>query len=101
MNDAMNIRKVFSSVSPTQRVHRLKKEQSHSKKRNFERDLGEEKESDQHERQNAPIPETAITRNEKEKREQRNFKEKSADSKTDAEKCNRKEAVGALVDIRI
>ena len=54
MNDAMNIQKVFSPISPTQRVRRQKKEYPDSQKRRFERDLEEEKDGEKNEKQ-APL----------------------------------------------
>ena len=54
MNDAMNIRKVLSPLSPTQRVGRLKKEYPDSQKRQFERDLEEQKDGGKDEKQDAP-----------------------------------------------
>jgi len=51
MNDAMNIQKVFSPISPTQRVRRLKKENPDSQRKGFERDLAEEKEGEENEKQ--------------------------------------------------
>ena len=55
MNDTMNIQKVFSPISPTRRVRRLKKENPDSQRRGFERDLEEEKDGEKNALQNAPL----------------------------------------------
>jgi len=101
MNDAMNIQKVFSPISPTQRVHRLKKEHPDSQKRGFERDLEEEKDGEKNEKQGAPILEMAKASDDKDKREEENFKEGSADSGTDIKKRNSHGTVGTLLDIQV
>ena len=88
MNNIMNIQKVFSPISPTQRVQHLKKEHPDSKKRSFERDLEEEKDGEKNEKQEAPL-QMAKTSNER------------ADPDADAKKHNGHGAtIGALVDIR-
>lgn len=98
MNDTMNIQKVFSPISPTQRIHRLKKEHPDSQKRGFERDLEEEKDD---EKQDAPTLKMAKANIEKEKRERGNFNEGSADPGADIEKRNSYGTVGTLVNIRV
>lgn len=88
MNDAMNIQKVFSPISPTQRVHRLKKKHPDSQQRGFERDLEEEKEGEKNEKQEDPL-------------EMAKTSDKRADSDADVKKHNNHGAtVGTLVDIR-
>ena len=101
MNDVMNIQKVFSPISPTQRVHRLKKKHPDSQQRGFERDLEEEKEGEENEKQGAPILEMAKTSDEKEKREEGNFKEGSADPGAELKKRTSHGSVGTRVDIQI
>ena len=101
MNDAMNIQKLFSPISPTQRVHRLKKEHPDSKKRGFERELEGEKDGEKNEKQGAPILEMAKASDEKEKREEGNVKEGSADPGSDIKKRNSHGTLGTLVDIRV
>jgi len=100
MNDAMNIQKVFSPISPTPRVHRLKKEHPDSQKKGFERDLEEEKDDEKNEKQDAPTLKMAKANIEKEKREQGNFNEGSADPGADIKKRNSYGTLGTLVDIR-
>ena len=83
MSDVMNIRKVFSPISPTHGVHRLKKKHPDSKQKGFEKDLEEEKED------------------EKEKREEGNFSGESADPGADIKKRNTHGTVGTRVDIQV
>lgn len=88
MNDAMNIQKVFSSISPMQGVRRLGKEHPDSKKRSFERDLEEEKDGGKNEKQEAPL-------------EMAKTSDKRVDLDADDKKHNNPGAtVGTLVDIR-
>lgn len=88
MNDAMNIQKVFSPISPTQGVRRLEKEHPDSKKRSFDRDLEEEKDGGKNEKQEAPL-------------EMVKASDKRADPDVDVKKHNSSGAtVGTLVDIR-
>ena len=55
MNDAMNVQRVFSPLSPTQRVRRLGKEHPDSKKRSFERDLEQEDDGENDGKQEVPL----------------------------------------------
>jgi hypothetical protein len=88
MNNTMNIQRVFSPISPTQRVHRLKKEHPDSKKRSFERDFEEEKDGEKNEKQGDPL-------------EMAKTNDKRADPDADVKKHNNHGAtIGALVDIR-
>jgi hypothetical protein len=101
MNDTMNIQKVFSPISPAQRVHRLKKEHPDSQKKGFERDLEEEKDGEKDEKEGAPILETAKVSNEEKKPEEGNLKEGSADPSAEIKKHNSHGTVGTLVDIQV
>lgn len=101
MNDAMNIQKMYSPISPTQRVHRLKKEHPDSQKRGFERDLEEEKDDEKNEKQGAPTLKMAKANDEKEKREEGNLNEGSADPGADINNRNSHGTVGILVDVRV
>lgn len=101
MNNAMNIQKVFSTISPTQRVHRLKKESPDSKKRGFERDFEQEKDDEKNEKRGAPTLKMEKANDEKEKREEENFNEGSADPGADIMKRNSRGTVGTMVDIRV
>ena len=101
MNNAMNIQKVFSPISPAQRVRSLKKEHPDSQKRRFERDLEEKKDDEKDEKQGAPTLEMTSANNEKGKEEERNFKKESSDPGVDIEKQNSRDIVGTLVDIRV
>ena len=101
MNDAMNISKVFSPISPTQRVQHLKKEHPDSQKRGFERDLEEEKDDEKNEKRGAPTLKMAKANDEKKKREEGNLNEGSADPGAGIMKRNSHGTVGTLVDIRI
>ena len=88
MNDTMNIRRVFTPISPTQRVRRLGKEHPDSKKRSFERDFEEEKDGEKKGKQEVPL-------------EMVKTSDKRADHDADAKKHNNHgAAVGTLVDIR-
>ena len=88
MNDAMNIQKVFSPISPTQGVRRLGKEHPDSKKRSFESDLEEEKDGGKNEKQEAPL-------------EMAKASDKGVDPDADVKKHHSPgTAVGTLVDIR-
>ena len=98
MSDVMNIRKVFSPISPTHGVHRLKKKHPDSKQKGFEKDLEEEKED---EKQETPILERAKASDEKEKREDGNFSGESADPGADIKKRNTNGTVGTRVDIQV
>ena len=89
MNDVMNIQKVFSPISPTQRVHRLKKKHPDSQQKGFERDLEEEKEGEKNEKQGPPILEMVKTSDE------------TADPDADLTKrSNHGVTVGTRVDIQ-
>ena len=89
MSDVMNIQKVFSPISPSQRVRRLKKENPDSQRRGFERDLEEEKNGEENEKQGAPILEMVKTSGE------------MADPDADLKKRNNHGAtVGTRVDIQ-
>ena len=101
MNDTMNIQEVFPHISPTHRIHPLKKEHPDSQKRGFERDLEEEKDGEKGEKQGAPILQMAKLSDEKEKREGGKFKEGSADPGADIKKRNGQPTVGTRVDIRV
>ena len=101
MNDIMNIQKVLSSISPTQRVHRLKKKHPDSQQKGFERDLDEEKDGEKDEKQGTPILEMVKVSDEKEKREEGAFKEGSSDPNADIKKRNSHGSVGTLVDIQV
>ena len=83
MSDVMNIRKVFSPISPTHGVHRSKKKHPDSQQKGFEKDLEEAKED------------------EKEKREEGNFSGESADPGADIKKRNTHGTVGTRVDIQV
>ena len=98
MSDVMNIRNVFSPISPTHEVHRLKKKHPDSKQKGFEKDLEEEKED---EKQGTPILERAKASDEKEKREDGNFSGESADPGADIKKRNTNGTVGTRVDIQV
>ncbi len=98
MSDVMNIRKVFSPISPTHRVHRLKKKHPDSQQKGFEKNLEEEKED---EKQGTPILERAKASDEKEKREEGNFTGESADPGADIKKRNTHGTVGTRVDIQV
>ena len=100
MNDAMNIQKVFSPISPTHRVHRLKKKHPDSQQKGFEKDLEEEKEDEKNGKQGAPILERTKASDEKEKREEGNFTEGSEDPSADIKKRNSHGTVGTRVDIQ-
>ena len=101
MNNAMNIQKVFSPISPAQRVRSLKKEHPDSQKRRFERDLEEKKDDEKDEKQGAPTLEMTSANTEKRKGEERNFTKESADPGADIKKHNSSDIVGTLVDIRV
>ena len=101
MSDVMNIQKVFSPISPTQRVRRLKKEYPDSQERRFEGDLEEEKDGEKNEKQGAPTLERTKAHDEKEKREEENFTKGSADPDADMKNRNSHGRVGSLVDIRV
>ncbi len=102
MNDAMNIRKVFASISPTQRIRRLKKEDPDSQKRRFQGDLEEEKEGEKkNEKQNTPTLEMTKTNDEKGKREDGNSRKGSSDPDAGIKKRNDHDPVGRLVDVRV
>ena len=100
MSDVMNIRKVFSSISPTQRVHRLKKKHPDSQRKGFERDLEEEKEGEENEKQGAPVLEMTKASDEKGKRKKGDLKEGSADPGAELKKHNNHGTVGNRVDIQ-
>ena len=88
MNDVMNIQKVFSPISPTQRIHRLKKKHPDSQQRGFERDLEEEKDGEENEKQEISL-------------EMVKTSDKRADHDADAKKHhNHGATVGTLVDIQ-
>ena len=88
MSDVMNIQKVFSPISPTPMVHRLKKKHPDSKQKGFEKDLEEEKEGEKNEKQEVPL-------------EMVKTSDKRADPDADVKKHNNHgAAVGTLVDIR-
>jgi len=88
MNDAMNVQKVFTPISSTQRVRRLKKENPDSQRRGFERDLEEEKEGEKNALQNATL-------------EMVKTSDETADPDADLKKRNNHgETVGTRVDIQ-
>jgi len=101
MNGAMNIQKVFSPISPTHRVGRLKKEHPDSQKKRFEGDLDEQKDGDKNEKQGIPILETTKASGEKGKRKEGKFKNGLPDPSADMKKHDSSDVVGALVDIRV
>jgi len=101
MSDVMNIRKVFSPISPTHGVHRIKKKHPDSKQKGFEKDLEEEKDGEKNEKQGTPILEKAKASDEKEKREDGNFSGESADPGADIKKRNTHGTVGTRVDIQV
>lgn len=101
MSDVMNIQKVFSPISAAQRVRRLKKRDSDSQKRRFDRDFEEEKDSEKNEKENLPTPEMKKTDDEKGKQGKEYLKTGLSDSDAQRKNFNSHEAVGTLVDIRL
>ena len=88
MNDAMNIQKVFSPISPSQRVRRLKKENPDSQRRGFERDLEEERDGEKNALENAALEKVKTS-------------DETADPDADLKKRHNHDAtVGTLVDIQ-
>jgi|GEM_PF-2481406 len=101
MSDAMNIKEVFSPISPTQRVRPLKEGRPDSRERRFEGDLKEEKDGEKDEKQGAPTLEMTKASDEKGKPEEGNFRKGSADPGSDTKKGNSDGTVGTLVDIQV